>query len=61
MNKNKATKEKISLTETKYNCDCCGEKEKVYRMFDIDGLNLVEALVCLSCRDGEIPTKANFE
>ena len=47
-------------TETKYECECYGEKEKVYRMFDIDGLNLVEALFCLICRDGEIPTKANF-
>ena len=51
---------KKTQTETKYNCDCCGEKEKVYRIFDVDGLNLVEALVCLNCKDGEISAKANF-
>lgn len=43
--------------EQKYHCESCGEKTKVYRMFDIDGKNLVEALVCLNCRDGELSTK----
>lgn len=44
-------------TEQVFQCECCGEKAKVYRMFDVDGTNLVEALVCLNCRDGELPTK----
>ena len=49
-----------SKSERKYKCEVCGEKSKVFRMFDIDGTNLVEALVCLNCRDGELPTKVNF-
>lgn len=48
---------KESANEEKYFCENCGEKAKVYRMFDIDGTNLVEALVCLNCRDGELSTK----
>jgi transcription elongation factor Elf1 len=39
-------------TEVKYKCQACGKKEKVYRMFDIDGTNLVEVLVCLNCGSG---------
>lgn len=30
-------------------CKECGRMAKVYRMFDIDGTNLVEYLVCLEC------------
>ena len=30
-------------------CEDCGTMSKVYRMFDIDGKNLVEHLVCLEC------------
>lgn len=51
MKKSKTPKEK------KYKCENCGEKEKVYRMFNVDGTNLVEAKVCLNCNDGAIPTK----
>lgn len=43
--------------EKKILCLNCMEKEKVYRMFDVDGVNLVESLVCLNCRDGELATK----
>ena len=49
-------KEKVK-TEQTFQCESCEEKTKVYRMFDVDGKNLVEALVCLNCRDGELPTK----
>ena len=45
------------LPEKTYLCEFCGTKTKVYRMFDVDGKSLVEALVCLNCRDGELPTK----
>ena len=38
----------------------CGENTKVFRMFDIDGANLAEALVCLNCREGELPAKVNY-
>lgn len=48
---------KEDLSEKTYFCESCGKKTKVYRMFDVDGTNLVESLVCLNCRDGEIPTK----
>lgn len=41
-----------SKDEEKFYCDYCGRKEKVYRMFDIDGTNLVEKLVCLNCGSG---------
>lgn len=33
-------------------CEECGKMSKVYRMFDIDGTNLVEHLVCLECGSG---------
>jgi transcription elongation factor Elf1 len=59
MSKNNVVVRKTEF-ETKYECGCCGEKEKVFRTFDIDGLNLVESLVCLNCRDGEASTKSNF-
>lgn len=55
MMKNKVKKR--NTNEKKYECISCGEKQKVYRMFDIDGKNLVEALVCLNCRDGSLSTK----
>ena len=35
--------------ESTYECEHCKEQTKVYRMFDIDGNSLVEALVYLSC------------
>ena len=44
-------------TEKKYICKCCGKPAKVYRMFDIDGTNLEESLVCLNCRDGALQYK----
>lgn len=33
-------------------CEECEKMSKVYRMFDIDGTNLVEHLVCLDCGSG---------
>ena len=54
------TDRRKSKGERKYTCEICGEKTKVFRMFDIDGTNLVEALVCLNCRDGELPTKSKL-
>lgn len=30
-------------------CEECGRMAKVYRMFDIDGTNLIEHLSCLEC------------
>lgn len=33
-------------------CEDCGTMSKVYRMFDIDGKNLVEHMVCLDCGTG---------
>lgn len=42
----------------KKKCSFCGEFSKVYRMFDIDGKNLEEFLVCLSCGDGKPYIKA---
>lgn len=56
--KSNINQKRKSNTERKYKCESCGEKEKVFRTFDIDGTNLVEALVCLNCRNGEIPTKS---
>jgi transcription elongation factor Elf1 len=53
----KSKDEKRNIFVKKYECIACGEKQKVYRMFDIDGTNLVEALVCLNCRNGALPTK----
>ena len=44
-------------TEGKYICKCCGQSEKAYRMFDIDGTNLEESLVCLNCGDGTLQYK----
>lgn len=44
-------------TEQTFQCESCGENTKVFRLFDVDGKNLVEALVCLNCRYGELPTK----
>lgn len=33
-------------------CRKCGKLSKVNRMFDIDGVNLVERLFCLECGSG---------
>jgi len=33
-------------------CEECGKMAKMYRMFDVDGSNLVEYLVCLECGSG---------
>ncbi|MEK7723168.1 MAG: hypothetical protein AAB336_02365, partial [Acidobacteriota bacterium] len=38
--------------EKKYICKYCEKPAKVYRMFDVDGRNLEEHLVCLNCGDG---------
>ncbi len=60
MSASNTTKKRKSKSEREYRCEACGEKTKVFRMFDIDGTNLVEALVCLNCRDGELPTKSKL-
>lgn len=39
-------------TERAYKCKWCDKKAKVYRVFDVDGRNLEESLVCLNCGDG---------
>lgn len=57
MDANNSKSGRKSKKERKYKCEICGETEKVFRMFDIDGTNLEEALVCLNCRNGELPTK----
>ena len=57
MSATKITNKRKSKSEREYRCETCGEKTKVFCMFDIDGTNLVEASVCLNCRDGELPTK----
>ena len=43
--------------EKKYICKCCEKPAKVYRMFDVDGTNLEESLVCLDCGDGTLGYK----
>jgi len=43
-NKNADTNQKLK-PEKRYKCEYCGIKAKVYRMFDVDGTNLEEALV----------------
>jgi superfamily II helicase len=43
--------------EKKYICKCCGKPAKAYRMFDVDGMNLEESLVCLNCGDGTLGYK----
>lgn len=55
--KNNATENQKPKTEKRYKCKCCGEKAKVYRMFDFDGTNLEESLVCLNCGDGTLQYK----
>lgn len=35
--------------ELRKKCEDCGTMSKAYRMFDIDGKNLIEHLVCLDC------------
>lgn len=50
-------KKENNKMEQTFQCESCCENTKVFRMFDVDGKNLVEALVCLNCRDGELPTK----
>ena len=57
MNPTNKTNKRKSRSEKKYKCEVCDEKSKVFRVFDIDGTNLIETLVCLNCREGELPTK----
>jgi transcription elongation factor Elf1 len=51
MSKIKVIKKIRKKRESQYKCQPCGKRQKVYRMFDVDGTNLVEALVCLNCGD----------
>ncbi|MEA3295851.1 MAG: hypothetical protein U9Q27_01750 [Patescibacteria group bacterium] len=44
--RNKTSRKK---REFRKKCEDCGTMSKAYRMFDIDGTNLVEHLVCLNC------------
>ncbi len=60
MNATNTTNRRKSKGERKYKCEICGERAKVFRMFDIDGANLVEALICLNCKYGELPTKSKL-
>lgn len=41
--------ENTKQKEHRKKCEDCGTMSKAYRMFDIDGKNLVEHLVCLDC------------
>jgi transcription elongation factor Elf1 len=53
MSKLKIIKKNRKKQEIRYRCQDCGKKQKVYRVFDIDGTNLVEVLVCLNCGSGK--------
>lgn len=53
MYKSKIIKKIRKKRESQYKCQACGKKQKVYRIFDIDGTNLIEVLICLNCGDGE--------
>ncbi len=50
---NKTLQEKnnkvVEQKEYRKKCGDCDTMSKAYRMFDIDGKNLVEFLVCLNC------------
>lgn len=45
----KEDKEIRRQREFRKKCEDCGTMSKAYRMFDVDGKNLVEHLVCLEC------------
>ena len=45
----KENKKNHRQKEYRKKCEDCGTMSKAYRMFDIDGKNLVEHLVCLDC------------
>lgn len=51
---NKANRKKREFCKK---CENCGTMSKSYRMFDIDGKNLVEHLTCLNCGLGAPPVK----
>ena len=53
-NRNHIIKNKKTIRKREYRkkCEYCQTFSKAYRMFDIDGTNLVEHLVCLECRAG---------
>lgn len=56
MSKNISQKENKKIRkqrEFRKKCEDCGTLSKAYRMFDIDGKNLVECLVCLNCGLGK--------
>ena len=48
----KADKKIRKKREYRKKCEECGTMSKAYRMFDIDGTNLVEHLACLECGSG---------
>lgn len=43
---------KFAKKEFRKKCKECEKISKVYRIFDVDGSNLVEYLVCLNCKSG---------
>jgi len=49
----KENKKPRKKREFRKKCDYCGTMSKAYRMFDIDGINLEEHLVCLECGEGK--------
>ena len=53
MSKSKEIKKVRKKRESQYKCQSCGKRQKVYRMFDVYGTNLIEALVCLNCGSGK--------
>lgn len=45
----KEKERKYNQKEFRKKCEDCGTMSKAYRIFDIDGKNLVEHLICLDC------------
>jgi len=45
----KENKKDCKKREFRKKCEDCGTMSKAYRMFDIDGKNLVEYMACLNC------------
>lgn len=54
INKSTEKENKVNRKKREFRkkCENCGTMSKAYRMFDIDGKNLVEYLACLNCGSG---------
>ena len=50
MSKSKVIKKIRKKRDSQYKCQICGKRQKVYRIFDIDGTNLIEVLVRYNLR-----------